>query len=253
MSDRPKILLCHPNNGSATTESITAGLMAQRGVKSHDVLYFQWKTGLLCAGFNVGVAEAKKKGAEYFALLHSDIEPEPDDSWLGIMLDDLVAHDLDVIHAPACFKDFSGLSSTAVGYSEDISELKRRLTLYELSTLPQVFTIDDVRKRVDSDGLMLLPNTGCLLMRCDDWFRRWRGFTFIDEVRIGSDGTWHADYSPEDWNLGYECHASGRRVGATRRVSVGHWGYVKYKTNVVRGQKHDEKYLRLKETREAVA
>lgn len=251
MSDKPIIFLCHPHNGNILPESIDAALASQSGIDSHRVMYFRWECSLLCNSFNAGVAEAKNNGAEYFALLHSDIVPS--DGWLGQLLQDLNEHELDIIHAPVSFKDFSGLTSTAVAYSDSIWADKRRLTLKELANLPTVFTIDDVRLCIDERAEILLPNTGVLLMRCNDWFQEWSGFEFIDRVAKTQDGRNIAAFVPEDWLLGFAAHRDGLRVGASRNVTTIHRGRCSYTSDVLRGSETDERFVALLATEQEEA
>lgn len=255
MNTRPFILLWQPFDGRLSQGAIEAFNMGffptHNGITTHNIMGFQPFHSLLCVGFNAGVAAAKNEGVEYFALLHADLAPQG--QWLKQLLDDAREYDLDIIHAPAAIKDGRGVTSTAMAYTTDKWAPKRRLTIKELAKLPEVFTIDDVRERIDSRAQVLLPNTGCLLMRCGEWFQTWQGFCFDDIVAINEEGRHVASFVPEDWNLGFDAHASGIRVGATTRVKTLHTGYAQYPCHGNIGEEVDPNYLKFAHTLEESA
>lgn len=239
---RDAVLIWQPYAGMIEPESIKAVHAAQEGVQGLRVVYHSFPTSLLCMGFNSGVAHAKNLECPYFCLVHADIAPS--ERWLAAMLKAMQEYKLDAIHAPAPIKDNRGLTSTALAYSEDRWQARRRLTVAELRRLPPVFTIEDVQRHIDPDAKALLPNTGCLLMECGEWFRKWEGFAMDDRVAwLADKGKHDAATIPEDWLFGYEAASLGLRVGGITSVQVRHFGKHCWNSRDVWGDASDKSYF----------
>lgn len=238
-----QILLCQPHYGMAEPASLAAAERAWQGLPEDcRVELFRKRSALLCKGFNVGVAEAKNRGFDYFALLHADLEPQP--GWLATLIEDLEANGLDAIHAPAAIKDDVGLTSTAMVDTADMNAFRRRLTTTELSRLPDVFTLEDIQREVWAEAQILLPNSGCLVLKCGDWFRDFKGFHMHDEVLMDAEGKYCAHVTPEDWMFGFDAHDLGLRVGGSRRVVTRHYGVRVYSTEHTWGDEVDPLFVR---------
>lgn len=236
-----EILLCQPTYGMVAPESMEAAASAGDGLPiGVDVVRTRFTSSLLCYGFNQGVAKARQRGSDFYALLHADVAPSS--NWLATMLEDLLANDLDVIHAPCAIKDYRGLTSTAVVREPDLNEVRRRLSIAEIQQLPEVFTAEDVQATIDSEAEILLPNTGCLLVKCGEWFKDWNGFTVMDAIQQTPEGGYNARCVPEDWLFGFDCYEIGLKVGGTRRVRTTHYGRLGFPSWVPFGQATDESY-----------
>ncbi len=180
----------------------------------------------------------------HFAMLHHDVCPE--DGWLEILMEELLAHDADLVSAVVPIKDNLGLSSTAIDDPRDHFNVERRVTMTEVHRLPPTFSSKDC----GYPDRMLLVNTGCFVCRFDqNW--RFPPFRFhIDDVivhRDGSDGRgpggYRAEVAPEDWNFSRHVQRAGGKVLATRKVLLTHAGGVAYTNQEPWGQfKVDEAF-----------
>jgi hypothetical protein len=130
-------------------------------------------------------------------------------------------------------KDDRGLSSTGILRKE--TGAVRRLTMTEIHTLPESFTI----AQTDSPDQVLAVNTG--LWVCDftdEWVEKVT-FTIRDGIQKGEDGLFRAAVMPEDWDFSAQCARLGLSVGATRKVVVDHYGRKAYRNDQVWGQETD--------------
>jgi hypothetical protein len=163
-------------------------------------------------------------------MLHNDVVPEP--GWLDILLDEMAAHDADLMSAVIPIKDpICGLTSTGID-SDNPFEVERRITMTELFELPETFTSVDCGYGSDR----LLVNTGCFVL---DFTKDWRKFTnpdgtlklcFTSPDRIGrrADGQWECQHAPADWGFSRYLNSLGLKVMATRKVRVMHMGDMGY-------------------------
>jgi hypothetical protein len=215
---------------------------------------------------------------DYFLMVHSDLEPRPIVSaerihrWLDILMEEMDAHNFDVIHACAAIKDHRGLTSTAVGSGTGPWPELRRVTLLEMKNeLPDTFDAQTYLNCVGYDNWpkkdeshktpVMLCNTGCMLVKLQPKFREFPGFRFITRILSISnkDGTsafvgdpkgWDKDghqvpmFWSEDWDFGQWCHEAGLKVGATKKVITNHFGRFPYTTDPqwAGGQLHDEAF-----------
>lgn len=179
---------------------------------------------------------------DYFALHHSDIQMPA--GWLGSMIHTMESKHIDVLHAVSPIKGDTGETSTAVAYSGDRWQSPRKLTVYELHQLPELFDVNDCRRAlVKGEGIeRLLCNTGALVIRIGDWFKDFTGFANFDRIVRTGEKSWRRDTVPEDWNFGHWCADHGINVWATRTPTVGHWGRWKYTTDRIYGYKHAPKW-----------
>jgi hypothetical protein len=200
------------------------------------------RSSMLCESFNGGVAAAKNGKFDDFTMIHSDIVADP--GWLVLLMTARESVDADVCNAVARIKDDRGVTSTAIAYSTDIMDRKRRLTVRECAQLPETFTIEDVRRVLDPEALLLLPNPGLLSIRMGEWFYKWPGFRTESFVEHVADGDFYrAKEISEDWLFGYYCHEHGIRVAATTAVKTDHIGRKKYSTRQPEGMDCDREYF----------
>lgn len=160
---------------------------------------------------------ARKGRVDYFAMIHSDIEPP--EFWLDVLIDELEAKNLDVLGVVAPIKDSRGLTSIALAHpSGDPWKIQNRLTMSEVHKLPETFTSEDV-------GAPLLLNTGLWVCKFD---MRWAPnvfFTVNDRIMIDKNsGDYIPQIEPEDWFSSRLYHELGLKIGCTRKVELWHRG-----------------------------
>jgi hypothetical protein len=201
------------------------------------------KSSMLCDSFNMGVASAKNGGADYFAMIHSDIVAPS--GWLARLIKALEENGADMIHAAAMIKDQRGLTSTTIAYSLDPYGRKRRLSIKEVHSLPDVFTVKDIQEQIDEKAIALLPNPGCMVMRCGKWFLDWPGFSTLSRVRLRDDGKYWTESISEDYVFGYYAaeHGINLAVAGPRLVPTHHIGEWEYSTATVTGFECDRDYF----------
>lgn len=203
------------------------------------------RSSSLLEGFNSGVTAADNAGVDYFAMIHSDMTAPP--GWLAHLIKGMDDYKLDMIHASACIKDERYLTNTAIAYSLDPWSLKRRISLKEAHALPDVYTIEDVRREIDPDALAILPNPGCMVMRVGQWFKDWEGFNTLSRKYTRPDGTKAAQTITEDWVFGYWAASQNppMRIGVAgpRLVTTGHIGEFEFSTQYPRGFECDRDYF----------
>lgn len=233
---KTRILLAQPGYGSSDEESFRSAFGASRRGSVH-VDIFHKRASLLARNFNICLSACLNGGYDYFAMLHTDMAA--DGCWLDTLLDELHAGDYGVIHAPALIKDAHGCTSTAVAYSDDEWELRRKITSTELQRLPETFDADILREVYDPEVLYLLPNTGCLLMRADTWLKDFPGFEIKDKIVRNEMGEWEDEGVSEDWLLGYWCGRNGIPVAGTRKVVTHHFGRMDHPNNTPYGSPVD--------------
>lgn len=167
---------------------------------------------------------ARKGRVDFFAMIHSDIEPG--EFWLDSLIDELEGKNLDVLGVVAPIKDQRGLTSTAVAHeSGDTWRVRNRLTMTEVYRLPETFTSEDV-------GGPLLINTGLWVCKFDMAWAPNVFFTVNDRIMLDQkSGDFIAQIEPEDWFFSRVLHELGLRVGCTRKVSLHHQGRTSFPTD----------------------
>lgn len=200
-----------------------------------------FESSLLAQSFNViwaGALNACAVGRwpDYFAMIHSDVEPT--DGWLDVMVDELESHRLDVLAAVIPIKNAKGL--TSAGYEAEPEQEWRiggRLTMREVYQLPTTFTEEHV-------GRPLVMNTGLWVCRFNPEWAAKVCFTIRDRIVPQADGTYLAEVMPEDWDVSRQFRRLGLKVGLTRRAKVGHRGTYVFGNDKPWGTyAHDEDYV----------
>lgn len=169
--------------------------------------------------FNECWAEALNKremhGLTHFAMLHSDVVPEP--YWLDKLVAELEKHDADILSVVIPLKTSDGHTSTAIATAQDpaLPSVDRIITIREAHRLPVTFGADAF------PGKLLLVNTGCFVCRFDrDWNYQIaaRAYTWIKRDKDG----YAARLFPSDWDTSWQLAKLGCKVLATRVVECYH-------------------------------
>ena len=232
---RSRTFLASPGYGNITAAAGRGVWCARRDMSN--VIVSHLSSSLLAAAFNglwvQALNEATENGLTYFAMLHSDIGPEP--YWLDTLIDELESQDLDVIGVAVAIKDQKGLTSLAID-GDDTWSPKQRITSKELHSLPETFTSDDV-------GGPLLLNTGCWVCRFDlEWARKVH-FTINDRIVFNkATNKYLAQVEPEDWFFSRLCHELELKIGATRKIELLHRGEMDFSNQTIVGSAFDAEY-----------
>jgi predicted O-methyltransferase YrrM len=174
----------------------------------------------------------------YFAMLHSDVEPE--EGWLDKLIEEMEDRDLDMLGAVVPIKDLKGLTSIALqNPSGDAWRPLCRLTMKEVMSLPETFTAEDT-------GYDLLLNTGCWVCRFDSEVAKKVHFTIRDAIHFDEERGIHvAEVEPEDWYFSRRMREQGVRIGATRKVRLTHAGHMRFSNAAEWGHlDFDSEYVR---------
>lgn len=247
--DTTRVYLIQPAYGGIRPASYHAVQRSHVKGDGLDVTVIRAPSSLLAHHANEQLVQCFNDGEfELFGIVHADIAP--DENFIATMWGEMQAHNLDVLHACAAIKNYSGLTSTAADYAGERWHPVRRITTAELAQLPETFTVDTLREFYGPEVKRLLPNTGCILMRLDLLYeRRFSGFAILDRIRWteptepGRKAKGHAECVPEDWNFGHWCAENGLRVGGTKKVITRHYGEAHYSTDLVWGKPRDEKFF----------
>jgi hypothetical protein len=196
-----------------------------------DVTPMDHSTSLLARNFNILFCTAltmRDRGdITHFAMLHDDVVPC--DGWLDILLDELEAHDADMVSSVVAIKDHRGLSSTAIADPRTPWNVAKRLTMKELMELPATFSAADC----GWPERALLVNTGCWLADLRRPVFQFTEnplplfFTIKDRI-IHENGVYQAQCEPEDWFFSRLLHERGGRVVATRKTGCAHYGNIAF-------------------------
>jgi hypothetical protein len=236
------VFLAQPCYGQIEPESYHAAQHAVVVDSPIDVHLARFQLSMTCKNCNDLLCECVNRGCyDYFAMLHADVAP--DDGWLGTLIAELELHKYDVIHAPCAFKNATGITSTAIAYSDDIWAPVRRITTTELRSLPDTFDVVDLRALYDANAEHILLNTGCMVFRMADWVKTFPGF-FMEDRIVKTPQGWRAQSMSEDYTFGVWCARNGIRVGVTKKVSTKHYGRANYWTAESWGPARDEEYYR---------
>lgn len=174
---------------------------------------------LMCLAYN----GREHHGFTHFCLMHADqdiLTP----GWLCKMLALMRDYKLDVLSAVVRIKDESGDTSCALDVTPENDDVTR-LTMGDLSKLPNTFTPQDTGRVFGNNRLLI--NTGLMLIRMKAVDPVKCHFCINDEIKLCSDG-YHAAGMPEDWNFSRMLQRSAISYGATQEIVIGHWGMKRY-------------------------
>jgi SAM-dependent methyltransferase len=235
------ILLGMPGYGHLTAG---AGRGFWRATARPNRLWFHCSQGsLLATNFNQLWCKALNLAVEgrppkYFAMQHSDIEPE--DFWLDKLIEELEAKGLDVLGVPAPIKDNQGLTSIALAHDDgDNMHVHCRLTAADIQRLPETFTTDDIPGKRP-----LLLNTGLWVCKFNFEWAKQVYFTINDEIVKMPDGKYAPLCEPEDWFFSRLCHEMGLKIGCTRKIKLTHAGEMRWRNWEVYGESFDKHNLK---------
>ncbi len=182
---------------------------------------------LLAHSFNrpwcAAVAKYEAGEIDAFAMIHSDMAPEP--NWLDMLYEQMIASGADIVSAVVPIKDDRGLTSTGV---DDVGDpwIIRRLTLAQVAKFPTTFTDEDA-------GGPLVLNTGLWMVRLGPWCLEEvdgalkHRFT-IDDIIRREKGKLTTRVMPEDWNFSRSLRSAGLKLAATKAVQINHFGDTPY-------------------------
>ena len=176
----------------------------------------------------------KNHPLKWFAMLHSDVIPEP------LFVDKLISlaeeHNADFMSAVIPIKNSLGITSCGFRFGDSFHT---RITQKQLwnEHMPATFdgpmALAAIEKMGFSDKMFfqhneLLANTGCMVVRIDkDWSDKLY-FTIKDSIYQDEDGLYRVNFFPEDWNFSLMVHQHGGKVMCTREVAVKHAGGTRY-------------------------
>lgn len=244
MTPQTVFLGCITHDGRIDMKTATA--LYTDASKEHNVLLKIHQSSLLAKNCNELWCDAlnlrEKHNLKWFALLHSDVRPEP------FFLDKMIAiaekHDAHMLSVALPIKDHRGLTSTAVSHRTSSMHVAGRITQTQLRKLPATFSINDVLETLPNDfpeaGNMLLANTGLMIVRIDMDFSKEVFFTINDAIVQAEDGTYVAQVEPEDWFFSKCVQAYHGRVLVTREVQAYHVGNMEYNNQAVWGNETDK-------------
>lgn len=212
-----------------------------RSSKSKNLNLQMRETSLLAHNFNLlwcwALNTAKKGQIDYFAMQHSDIEPE--DYWLDKLIDELEARNLDVLGVVSPIKDTRGITSIALDREDGYTWKPHcRLSMSEIMRLPETFTSEDVK------GLHVLLNTGLWVCKFDLKWASKVHFAINDRIVLDPEGNYVPEVESEDWYFSRLLHEQGLRIGCTRKVKLVHRGQMAFRNSVAWGTSdYDEDLL----------
>lgn len=223
----------------------------------HQVEPFVAEFSLLTANCNILWAMAlnyfELKKVDWFALIHSDVQPEP--FWIDRLMAEADTHGADIMSAVIPIKNDKGLTSTAISDPHDDYGTFVRLTMSQVKhpSFPITFDGDlavqalrslPASLRVEAPaGARLLCNTGCMVCRLGAWCDPRK--VYFDEVtrfrRINNQ--WKPFIRSEDWFFTGNAAANGAKVMATTALQLIHHGTSDFPNNQVWGGPLDEEGL----------
>jgi hypothetical protein len=217
-----KIFLAIPHNGSVIGGVITGCCNCS---SKHKVLTAECPFGCLTHNFNVMWTTAlnnRENGITHFAMLHSDIIPQP--LFLDVLMDELEANDADVMSAVIAIKDNRGLTSTGLGWPGEWGV--KRLTLAELMAMPETFSLAFTEHE---PGQYLAFNTGLWVADLRrPWVDDFPGFKVQNRIHRNAEGVYCAQFRPEDWDFSEWTHRRGLRAFVTRKCGANHRGVMDF-------------------------
>lgn len=193
----------------------TAGTPIKLGTGANSILPDQfnkmWLAGL-------------ESGADWFAMIHADIQAEP--LWLDKLIDIANTEQAEVVSCVVPIKSDENLYSTGLGQPN--KPVHFRLTGDHLAKLPQTFDGATVRRTFDQAG-HLAVNTGCWVARLNQPWNTNVCFRFRTRVDYVNGIT---QVLPEDWDFSGQLAEMGLRYLATRAVRISHFGETQWTNKI---------------------
>lgn len=155
-------------------------------------------------------------GLTHFAMLHSDVVPEP--YWIDRLVSIQQETGADLVSAVVPIKSPEGWTSTALcdPAGGGRGKVERVLNMHDVYRLPPTFGPEAF------PGKRLLVNTGCFVARFD---RDWCPMVWAQAktwVSSGAGRGYTAHLWPSDWDFSLRVAEQGGRVLATRAVECYH-------------------------------
>lgn len=211
---------------------------------SHDASLLSFNMNSLYA---MALNDRDKNGAQWFAMLHSDIEP--DHWWIDTLIEEAEAHEADIMTAIVPIKDERGVTSTGIAHPDHPWSPYCRLTLAQRNhdDMPVTFDVnacvDALARlpeglRLEAPRTQLLVNTGACVVRLD---RPWADeliFTTGERI-LKIEGKWCTKVESEDWRFGKLAASLGAKVMATKAVNVKHHGTGHFESDMTWGKPID--------------
>jgi hypothetical protein len=182
---------------------------------------------------------------QWFAMLHSDIGPEP--YWLDKLIAEAEKHGADMLSAVVPIKSQDGLTSTAILKPGEPFGAFMRLTMSQVRhpAFPDTFDIHmavdalaslpEELRETDLPREALLVNTGCMVLRLDrPWADERLWFDDLNGI-IRVNGELHPVCKSEDWNFSHRVAQEGGKVMATRTIKLTHRGTTDYPSDQIWG------------------
>ena len=249
MSQEAVFLGCPTHNGLIDHRMARSFYIT--GSQERPIQFMTHQTSLLAGGCNdlwcKALNSRESHNLKWFAMLHADIVPE---SW---WIDKLIAiadkHEADLLSVVVPIKDARGITSTAIGTTDNFqryARLTQRQVLHE--SFPETFDVSMACAALQElpaelsiwppGPSKLLVNTGCMVCRLD---QPWSGeayFTINDRVqRVFNQ--YIAQQEPEDWFFSRMVAELGGKVMATKAVKVEHLGTTAYRSDSIWGSDVD--------------
>jgi hypothetical protein len=219
------------------------------GSRQHQVDVCPSSVSLIPSNCNRLLASAlntrQQRGYEWFAMLHSDIEPAA--YWLDTLIAEAEKHGADLMSAVVPIKDQRGLLSTVIADPSSLYGGFTTLTLRQVhhASFPATFGIAEAASALEQlpeelrvaevPRSTLLVNTGCMVYRLAHW-RPGIKFEQLDEIMEVGPGLYDAVWQSEDFQFSRLVAVHGGKVMATRLVSVVHHGNAEFRSGEAWGQ-----------------
>jgi SAM-dependent methyltransferase len=231
-----RVFLGMPGYGEQSAGAAQGFWRATKLPDSHVTRVYR-EGSLLAANFNQLWCDAlnlvhQGRRIDYFAMQHADVEPEP--WWLDTLIDEMEAHNLDVLGAVVPIKDLHGRTSIALAHpSGDPWRTLCRLTLMDVYRMPATFTSADA-------GHPILLNTGLWVCRFDPAWAKKACFTINDRIVYDVNlKKYLPQCESEDWGFSRGLHSLGLKIGATRKVKLTHRGPQQFPNGKAWGEQWD--------------
>jgi len=208
------------NIGTAQALYMLASEKYDSHIAHNNVSLINWNCNQLwCRALNMRA----EHNIKWFAMLHSDVIPEP--LWVDKLIALAEANGLDMLSAACAIKDDSGDTSTGISNPSNNHWNMRRISIADLNICAILTAKHFQNGMMHSEEMLpkLLVNTGCCIVRLDQpWSEK---VIFKTEERITKIGTFfEAHTDSEDWNFSRQVHDLGGIVGVTTLVKTKHVG-----------------------------
>lgn len=220
----PRVFLALPGPGTTHSCTVTAVATASRQMNLQLGVH---TSSLMTLNFNKLWADALNSGADYFCMLHGDINPACY-GWLDILHQELHRKAAHLVSCLVPIKTKDGIYSAGIGTLECWWKPKRLFTYAEAEKLPVTFDAADVGC---SQTECLLVNDGCWLadLRHPAWRKTDAGGNLVAHFNVLDQVHWDGKkFEPrlqsEDWYFSWRCFELGLRVACTRAVPLVHHG-----------------------------